>query len=1129
MSVKFLTGTYSSGYTFNGGFGTLAITSTAVVNGTGLTVTVKSQIVNDGTVQATSGKASGIYLKAGGTVTNGSATDAAAFISGYYGVVASGSAAITNYGAIQGGSAGVVLRAGGTVTNGSAADTTASIQGGSFGVAAAYTAATVVNYGTIHASKIGVSLYVGGTATNGSDGHTTALIEGVNYGVRAGGSAAIVNYGTIRSTGGFGTTGAVGVHLNAGTVTNGSATDSAARIAGFYKGVEVRFAATVANYGTIQSTGNSGEGIYLHNGGTVTNGSAAYTAARIAGALSGVLSLAAAATIANYGTIQSTGTAGEGVYLGGGGAVTNGSTGDTAALIEGAFGVVVTHASATIANFGTIQGANGDGIYLKAGGTVTNGSASDSAASISGFYGVLAFGSSAITNYGVIQGVGAGVALAAGGSVTNGSAAHTTASISGVRGVSAGYPSATIANYGTIHGSRFGVTLTAGGTVTNGSTSDTSALISGTGGASGPLFGVEAGQSATVVNYGTILATNGASTYSLGGSIAVYLTAGGSVTNGSADDITALIVGPGGVVAAGATATTVTNFGTIEGTVGAAVTFKSADDRLIVESSAQFVGALAGGGGTLELAGGADTITGLGGSGTMKGATSASFSGFGSYVVDAGAFLTLTGTDALTSGQSLTVAGSLTNTGTLTGPAAGLAGVYLAAGGAVTNGSAADTAAYIAGASVGVLGVGAAAAVANFGTIQSLNGNGVYLTAGGTVTNGSAADTTALIKGLEDGVGAGASAAILNYGTIRSLNGYGVHLSGGTVTNGSATDSTALIEGYYVGVFAPVAAAAIANFGTIQATGTLGTGVQMNGGGTVTNGSLADAAASIAGAFAGVVASPSSATVVNYGTIQSANGAGVDVDAGGAVTNGSASARITGYNGVVANGAATVANLGTIVGASFDGVYLKASGTVTNGSATAVAALVQGQTDGVRVSGVGAIVNYATISGLAGNGVVVFWRRDRHQRLGHRHHGADRGPRLWRHLGGIDRQLRHDPERHWGRRLSERRRDGDQPYGRADRRLLHWHTGGGRGDDRQPGRDPEHVQFRQRRLSARRRDGDQRFDRQRRGADRGGVRRSPCRGRIGHDRQLRHDPEPARGRGGRLSGRRRGGDQRFGR
>jgi hypothetical protein len=56
---------------------------------------------------------------------------------------------------------------------------------------------------------------------------------------------------------------------------------------------------------------------------------------------------------------------------------------------------------------------------------------------------------------------------------------------------------------------------------------------------------------------------------------------------------------------------TVTNFGTIAGYSGASVRFTNAADRLIVEAGAVFTGAVAGGGGTLDLVGGTGTNVGL--------------------------------------------------------------------------------------------------------------------------------------------------------------------------------------------------------------------------------------------------------------------------------------------------------------------------------------------------------------------------------------------------------------------------------------------------------------------------------------------------------------------------------------
>ena len=75
---------------------------------------------------------------------------------------------------------------------------------------------------------------------------------------------------------------------------------------------------------------------------------------------------------------------GSGVYLRNGGTVTNGSATDTVASIAGgAFGIEITHARGTVSNFGTIAGTSTDagrGIVLSEGGSVINGSNNDKSA-----------------------------------------------------------------------------------------------------------------------------------------------------------------------------------------------------------------------------------------------------------------------------------------------------------------------------------------------------------------------------------------------------------------------------------------------------------------------------------------------------------------------------------------------------------------------------------------------------------------------------------------------------------------------------------------------------------------------------------------------------------------------------
>jgi hypothetical protein len=207
----------------------------------------------------------------------------------------------------------------------------------------------------------------------------------------------------------------------------------------------------------------------------------------------------------------------------------------------------------------------------------------------------------------------------------------------------------------------------------------------GAGGAGGG--GVYARGASIITNLGTILGGaggaggaggDGSAGFGANGAtgaqgIGIVLAAGGTVTNGAAGRNTALIAGGVGVSIVGTG--TVTNFGTIQGVTGPSVAFASAHDRLIAEAGSSFLGQIAGGGGALELAGGAGTITGLGTAGTLTGAVAATFSGFGAYVIDAGAAWRLVGASALRTGQTLTLNGSLSNAGALSG-----AGVIAGAG-----------------------------------------------------------------------------------------------------------------------------------------------------------------------------------------------------------------------------------------------------------------------------------------------------------------------------------------------------------------------------------------------------------------------------------------------------------------
>ena len=398
-------------------------------------------------------------------------------------------------------------------------------------------------------------------------------------------------------------------------------------------GVFAGFDTTIRNHGVVDAAGES-YGVRLTAGGTVTNGSSDDTAALIEG-YRGVGVIGGSATVANYGTLRGLGD--YGVLLSAGGAVINGSTSDTTALIAGAKGILAGDASVTVANFGTIQGTAGYGVRLSANGNVTNGSAADTTALLEGSAGIVGNQPATITNFGTIRGsAGYGVLLErvrgirkAQSIVVNGSAADTSALIEG--GVGMRGPAA-VTNFGTIHtiaGSRddAGVFLSAGGTVTNGSATDTGALIYG--------VVVAVGRSATIANFGTIQGVKGSNSDGV-----VLINADGAVINGSATDTEALIAGDFGIlVSSAARGATITNFGTISATVGPAVYFNSASDVLVVEAGSAFLGRVLGAKGTLDLASGAGTISNLtGGDVTVSGSMpTTNFTNFGTIGIAKGA------------------------------------------------------------------------------------------------------------------------------------------------------------------------------------------------------------------------------------------------------------------------------------------------------------------------------------------------------------------------------------------------------------------------------------------------------------------------------------------------------------
>jgi hypothetical protein len=350
----------------------------------------------------------------------------------------------------------------------------------------------------------------------------------------------------------------------------------------------------------------------------------------------------------------------------------------------------------------------------------------------------------------------------------------------------------------------------------------------------------------SVINYGTID----------GSAIAgMTLLGGGKVVNGSANDKSAVIEGYYEGVSSLKAATSVTNFGTIK----ASALFSS--------------GVYEYGAGAMVTNGGGKDKTAL----------------------IAGAW-----------GVKLNRSGTVVNAATITGASG--AGV-LAHGGAITN---AKTSALIKGGAFGIEALSVAETVKNLGTVEATGDAsrwGVYLAAGGKLTNGSATKVTALIEGF-GGADLQGGVTATNLGTIKgsgSAGGVGVALgAGGSLINGAASTADGLIEGFTGVTVGAGAAATLTNFGAIDGQG--GAAVQFNSsadvlkveggssftgavngdGGTIVLASGTGSATLLAGDSLTVSGSMAATTFGNFATVEVGALAVFTVAAGGTIAAGQA-------------------------------------------------------------------------------------------------------------------------------------------------------------------------------------------------------------------------------------------------
>jgi hypothetical protein len=951
MTTKLISAIYASGYSLASKYDSLLILSTGYIGGTGLKLHSTAAVASYGDIVGTISSSSnnGISAYAGATIKNGNATHTGVVIEGYSGIFATNTpVTITNYAEIYGvGPAGdgVFIVAGGIITNGADGDTVARIRGDYSGVAAG-ALATVANFGTIlgDASQ-GVNLGLGGTVINGSATDATAEIYGqAGAGVRASkASATISNFGAIVSKN------ADGVDITASgsvtTIRNGDSGNSTASISGGASGVESEAPAVVTNFATISGALS---GVALADGGTVINGPSGSATATISGDDDfGVAAAGAAATVTNYATIQSFGS---GVRLSAGGVVTNGAAGDTAATIYGKYlGVVSSGNSATVTNFGEILASDtavfSYGVELDAGGRLVNGSAADTAARIHGREAVkIDTAPATVINYGTVESSSAyAVAAAEAATVVNGSNADRSALLTGNRGVNAG--GGTLRNFGTVTGT-LGVAATNVGLLVNGSAGDLTALIQGT-------FGVKS-TGGVVTNFATIIGganpavyldsgrlTNGSATITSalisGGAAGIHAVNGASIANFAtiASAGTGILLGYGcvfvngaagaaGALAEGATGVSATgaiidNFGVIYGGGGVAVDLTSANNVLEVEAGCAFYGAVLGGGGTLDLASGSGTISSFAhGDAVVSGAIIPSaFSNFSTFEIGAAANFTLAGAGSLTAGRALTVDGSLTVTGTLS--SAGSLTVTRTLTGAGTLGLTAGTATFEAGAALTIAKITQSGGVATF-TAASLTVSHPWTQIGGIVAV-STGDKVSFT-----GAGDTFSGTLTGAGTI-ALTG------GSDLLSGAALSAKTLT----------VTAAAVTLSGAISLSGALGV--------TSTNLAIATAGATLSGggslnltnhASNAIKGAASTAILTNHDKI---TGAGtisnlVLVNQAGGIINGNQTTAL-----IITTAANTIVNAGVIENTGAGGTTLKSvvanTGTllVTAGALTANAAV----------------------------------------------------------------------------------------------------------------------------------------------------------------------------------------------
>jgi hypothetical protein len=966
---------------------------------TGIEFTGTGTLDNAGTIAPVGTGAITDLLLGGGVVINSGLLDAAY---GGRGISSTGTIAVTNSGLIEtaNGSTAIYLAAGSIANSGtiSAAATggtnvaifstgDASVSNAATGWIGGGTAIelagidTVVNAGTID-GYLGVDIASGIIINSGliegrggvyfSDGsltNTGTVVSDQAYRNAVLGTDVAITNGTagliaadgqdsraVNISGGYllnqGTIeGPVGIQaLSAATVivNAGGATISAEPGSGF--GIGVYTAGTLINHGYIVAGETSVEmlrgGVMTNaSGGTLASGLFLYdaTATNLSG---GVITAAGTAIDIGYGTIASGfvnfgtvggATATDGIFLNGKSTIINDN------LIEATNGGIVGRSGGIIVvnqAAGTIEGYTGVDLYAANAATVVNHGLVDGR-SYSG-HGVDLDGGSVVDNDGTILGGGLRAVGVYGGYynyVSNAAGGYIAGGKTGIdlkRG--------SVVNAGTIIGTlAYGIHMAYQAIVTNRS----GGLIEG---GVGIRFG-----SGTVVNEGVIAAFAGA------GDIGIEIGGAAYLSNAAG----AIIEGGIGIEVASDPIVTIVDAGTIEGTNGTAILFGSAQNLLIAEAGAVFIGKVDGytGNSTLELAAGAGSLSGIG----------TNFVNFRSIDVDAGGAWTIGGTNTIGAGSVVSDQGALTFTGTLgndggidvgaagtlivTGPLDGRGVVQVDGGVIALDGAMAATE------TIGFLGdstlvladpLGVLGQIENFLPGDTIDLTGVSYQPSGesfhysghhlvVVENGATVADLYFTGGGTQGTafdlvsdGDGGTDIVRLQGVYAYSYSAPVTLSQSTATL-AATGTVACSEDDVAGIYGSGTAFTVHDDGLIQMTGKYTTGIGLVAGGTVIVGGGAVIGATGTGIYLG-----------NGGYVDNSGYIDVSASSGGTTLT-AEGVRVVDLTG-------TVTNSGTIIGAG-DAVYLGDGGTVENLSGGHIEGSL-----GVRVVDlIGTVLNSGTI------------------------------------------------------------------------------------------------------------------------------------------------------------------------